>query len=80
MASKSSSKKPKKSKISTPDRGVVMNGAEILVESLEREGVEYVFAYPGGCSMPIHQALTKSKKIRTILPRHEQGGGFAADG
>lgn len=81
MASKSSSKKPKKSKIPTaPDRGVVMNGAEILVESLEREGVEYVFAYPGGCSMPIHQALTKSKKIRTILPRHEQGGGFAAEG
>ena len=57
-----------------------MNGAEILVASLEREGVEYVFAYPGGCSMPIHQALTKSRKIRTILPRHEQGGGFAAEG
>jgi thiamine pyrophosphate-dependent acetolactate synthase large subunit-like protein len=47
--------------------------------SLEREGVEYVFAYPGG-AMPLHQALTKSKKIRTILPRHEQGGGFAAEG
>ncbi len=57
-----------------------MNGAEILVASLEREGVDFVFAYPGGCSMPIHQALTKSKKIRTILPRHEQGGGFAAEG
>ena len=57
-----------------------MNGAEILVASLEREGVEYIFAYPGGCSMPLHQALTKSKKIRTILPRHEQGGGFAAEG
>ena len=62
------------------ERGPVMNGAEILVASLEREGVDYVFAYPGGCSMPIHQALTKSKKIRTILPRHEQGGGFAAEG
>ena len=62
------------------ERGVVMNGAEILVESLEREGVEFVFAYPGGCSMPLHQALTKSKTIRTILPRHEQGGGFAAEG
>lgn len=57
-----------------------MNGAEILVASLEREGVEYIFAYPGGCSMPLHQALTKSRKIRTILPRHEQGGGFAAEG
>ena len=64
----------------TPERGRVMNGAEILVECLEREGVEVIFAYPGGCSMPIHQALTKTKKIRTILPRHEQGGVFAAEG
>ena len=63
-----------------PERGKVMNGAEILVECLEREGVDVVFAYPGGCSMPIHQALTKTKKIRTILPRHEQGGVFAAEG
>jgi acetolactate synthase-1/2/3 large subunit len=39
-----------------------------------------IFAYPGGASMPIHQALTRSTKIRTILPRHEQGGSFAAEG
>jgi acetolactate synthase-1/2/3 large subunit len=57
-----------------------MNGAEILVAALEREGVEVIFAYPGGASMPIHQALTRSRKIRTILPRHEQGGAFAAEG
>jgi len=57
-----------------------MNGAEILVECLEREGVEVIFAYPGGASMPIHQALTKSKKMRVVLPRHEQGGVFAAEG
>lgn len=57
-----------------------MNGAEILVSCLEREGVEVIFAYPGGASMPIHQALTKSKKMRVILPRHEQGGVFAAEG
>ena len=62
------------------ERGKVLNGAEILVECLEREGVEVIFAYPGGCSMPLHQALTKTKKIRTILPRHEQGGVFAAEG
>lgn len=62
------------------ERGKVMNGAEILVACLEREGVDVVFAYPGGASMPIHQALTKTKKIRTILPRHEQGGVFAAEG
>src|SRR5258707_3236608 len=63
-----------------PERGATMNGAEILVASLEREGVDVIFAYPGGASMPIHQALTRSKTIRTILPRHEQGGVFAAGG
>src|ERR1700685_1418423 len=63
-----------------PHRGPVMNGAEVLVVSLEREGVDTIFAYPGGASQFLHQALTKSKKIRTILPRHEQGGGFMAAG
>jgi acetolactate synthase-1/2/3 large subunit len=59
--------------------GPVMPGRDILVEALEREGVEVIFAYPGGASMEIHQSLTRSK-IRTILPRHEQGGSFAAEG
>ena len=65
----------------TPKAGVgqPMLGRDILVEALEREGVEVIFAYPGGASMEIHQSLTKSK-IRTILPRHEQGGSFAAEG
>lgn len=58
-----------------------MNGADILVEAMIRQGVDTVFAYPGGASMPIHQALThRNKQIRTILPRHEQGGSFAAEG
>jgi acetolactate synthase-1/2/3 large subunit len=56
-------------------------GADVLVESLVRHGVEVVFAYPGGASMPMHQALTRYRDtIRTILPRHEQGGIFAAEG
>ena len=56
-------------------------GAEVLVASLVRHGVEVVFAYPGGASMPLHQALTRVRdKVRTILPRHEQGGVFAAEG
>lgn len=50
------------------------------MEALEREGVTDVFAYPGGASMEIHQALTRSKTIRNVLPRHEQGGVFAAEG
>ena len=60
--------------------GPAMMGCEIMVACLEREGVDTIFAYPGGASMEFHQALTKSKKIRTILPRHEQGGAFAAEG
>ncbi len=56
-------------------------GADILVECLIRHGLEVVFAYPGGASMPIHQALVKFRdQIRTVLPRHEQGGIFAAEG
>lgn len=59
----------------------LMTGSDILVQSLVNHGVEVVFAYPGGCSMPLHQSLTKySDTIRTILPRHEQGGAFAAQG
>ncbi|KAK1376107.1 Acetolactate synthase [Heracleum sosnowskyi] len=55
-------------------------GSDVLVEALEREGVKHVFAYPGGASMEIHQALTRSQTIENILPRHEQGGIFAAEG
>lgn len=57
-----------------------MKGREIIIKSLEREGVEVIFGYPGGASMEIHQALTLSKKIRLILPRHEQAAAFAAGG
>src|ERR1700737_3592737 len=55
-----------------------LSGATILVQCLLNHGVEIVFAYPGGASMPIHQALTRVRdRLRTILPRHEQGGGLA---
>ena len=56
-----------------------MKGAEILVKCLEKAGTDVIFAYPGGASMELHQALTESS-IRVILPRHEQGGAFAAAG
>ena len=71
---------PKPAESAAPERGELMPGAEILVKCLEKEGVEWIFAYPGGASMPMHQALSKSDKIRTVLPRHEQGGSFAAEG
>src|SRR5687767_15121971 len=65
---------------SAREMGPVMQGSDILVACLEREGVDTIFAYPGGASMEFHQSLTRSKKIRTVLPRHEQGGAFAAEG
>jgi acetolactate synthase-1/2/3 large subunit len=56
-------------------------GADVLVECLVRHGAEVVFAYPGGASMPMHQAFTRYRdRVRVILPRHEQGGIFAAEG
>ncbi len=59
----------------------LLSGADILVRALVANGTDVIFAYPGGCSMPLHQALVRHHdKIRTLLPRHEQGGGFAAQG
>ena len=47
-----------------------MSGADILVQCLLNYGVEAVFAYPGGASMPIHQALTRfSKRLRSVMSR-----------
>jgi acetolactate synthase-1/2/3 large subunit len=56
-----------------------MNGAQAVVRCLELQGGEMIFAYPGGASMELHQAL-RGSSMRVILPRHEQGGGFAAAG
>jgi acetolactate synthase I/II/III large subunit len=80
MSTTSAPSKATATEPSTPQRGEAMPGAEILVKCLEKAGVELIFAYPGGASMPMHQALTKSSQIRTVLPRHEQGGSFAAEG
>ena len=60
--------------------GPEMKGSDCVVECLIREGVDVIFAYPGGASQELHQSLARTDKIRTILPRHEQGGSFAAEG
>ncbi|MFT3870296.1 MAG: biosynthetic-type acetolactate synthase large subunit [Nibricoccus sp.] len=57
-----------------------MKGADAVVQCLIREDVDVIFAYPGGASQELHQALARTDKIRVILPRHEQGGSFAAEG
>lgn len=60
--------------------GPEMSGADCVIAALEKEGVGILFAYPGGASMPMHQSLTRAKILRTVLPRHEQGGVFMAEG
>ncbi len=59
----------------------IKSGAEILWECLLQEGVEVVFGYPGGATLPIYDALSKHQdKIHHVLTRHEQGATHAADG
>jgi acetolactate synthase-1/2/3 large subunit len=58
----------------------LLNGAEIILRSLEDLGVEVIFGYPGGAVLPIYDALYKHPKIRHILVRHEQAALHAAEG
>lgn len=58
-----------------------LTGADVVVLALLHHNVDTVFAYPGGAVIPLHQAYSRYEdKIRVVLPRHEQGGGFAAQG
>ena len=56
-----------------------LSGAQILVQSLNAEGVEYVFGYPGGAVLEIYDALYQLNKFEHILTRHEQAAVHAAD-
>ncbi|MCX6983936.1 MAG: biosynthetic-type acetolactate synthase large subunit, partial [Lentisphaerae bacterium] len=68
-----------KKRLKNDGRHKPMKCAQIAIKCLERANVKTVFAYPGGAALELHQALQDSK-IRVILPRHEQGGAFAAAG
>ena len=57
-----------------------LNGAEILINSLKKEGVKHIFGYPGGAVLHIYDALDAQEEITHILVRHEQGAAHAADG
>ncbi len=57
-----------------------MTGAQILCESLVREGVEVIFGILGGAVLPLYDALPNYPQLRHILVRHEQGAAHAADG
>jgi acetolactate synthase-1/2/3 large subunit len=56
------------------------SGAAILCETLVRQGVEFVFGYPGGAVLPIYDELFSDQRIRHILVRHEAGAAHAAEG
>jgi acetolactate synthase I/II/III large subunit len=56
------------------------SGANILIECLVRQGVEFVFGYPGGAVLPIYDQLFADERIRHILVRHEAGAAHAAEG
>ncbi|MFC1603181.1 biosynthetic-type acetolactate synthase large subunit [Pseudomonadota bacterium] len=57
-----------------------LNGAEILVQSLKKEGVEHLFGYPGGAVLHIYDALFQQQDVQHVLVRHEQAAIHAADG
>ena len=57
-----------------------LTGAEIVVQALKDEGVEYVWGYPGGAVLHIYDAIFKQDDVRHILVRHEQAAAHAADG
>src|SRR5271165_218606 len=57
-----------------------MSGAEMVIEALADQGVEYLFGYPGGAVLPIYDALFQQDKVQHILVRHEQGAVHAAEG
>ena len=61
------------------ESGTLMNGAEVLLECLAREGVDCFFGYPGGVTLPFYDALYDSH-IRHVLVRHEENACFAAEG
>ena len=52
----------------------------MILEALEREGVEHIFGYPGGANLPIYQHLPEHPRLKHILVRHEQGAAHMADG
>src|SRR5438477_8873411 len=57
-----------------------MTGAEMVIQAMLDQGVEYIFGYPGGAVLPIYDAMFQQNKLRHILVRDEQGAVHAAEG
>lgn len=59
---------------------ITMNGAQLIIQLLERQSIDTIAGIPGGANLPMYDALYQSTAIRHILCRHEQGAGFVAQG
>ena len=58
----------------------LLSGADMLIRSLQDEGIEYIYGYPGGAALHIYDALFRQDKVKHILVRHEQAAVHMADG
>nr|WP_207952015.1 acetolactate synthase 3 large subunit [Pseudomaricurvus alcaniphilus] len=58
----------------------MLSGGDMLIRSLQEEGVELIFGYPGGAALHIYDAIFRQDKVKHILVRHEQAATHAADG
>src|SRR5271165_729518 len=57
-----------------------ITGAEMVLQALADQGVEFIFGYPGGAVLPIYDEIFKQTAVKHILVRHEQGATHMADG
>ncbi|MBL4582986.1 MAG: acetolactate synthase 3 large subunit [Pseudomonadales bacterium] len=58
----------------------MLSGADMLVRSLQDQGVEYIYGYPGGSALHIYDAVFRQEKVKHVLVRHEQAATHMADG
>ena len=57
-----------------------LNAGQIFCELLRQHDVKHIFGYPGGCILPVFDAIYQAQMFEMVLPRHEQGGGHMAEG
>jgi acetolactate synthase-1/2/3 large subunit len=71
---------PPTANLNVEPRAEVLSGAEVIVRSLEQQGVRVIAGIPGGALLPLYEALSRCSRIRHVLARHEQSAGFIAQG
>src|SRR6188472_3723999 len=77
---RSAKTRPTDDDLTESDMSETMTGAEMVIRTLQDQGVEHLFGYPGGAVLPIYDAIFHQDKVQHILVRHEQGAVHAAEG